>query len=171
MNRLSDILKGNSPADSREAAALAQLASSRSLYAAAARLWSLALAGEAKAVDDRQAHLRYDAARAAALAGCGQGKDDPPPDDATKAKLRSQALEWLKAELVSSSQVLDKKPAPDRRAVVRVLEYGKVDPDLAGVRDADALAKLPEPEKQAWRALWADVDALVRKAQGNSSGR
>jgi hypothetical protein len=35
--------------------------------------------------------------------------------------------------------------------------------DLAGIRDAEALAKLPEPERQEWQALWADVDSLLAK--------
>jgi hypothetical protein len=40
------------------------------------------------------------------------------------------------------------------------------DPDLAGLRDAAALAQLPEPEQQQCRQLWASVDALLRRAQG-----
>jgi hypothetical protein len=36
--------------------------------------------------------------------------------------------------------------------------------DCAGVRDADALDKLPEAERAEWRKLWADVDAVVQKA-------
>jgi hypothetical protein len=35
---------------------------------------------------------------------------------------------------------------------------------LAGIRDDAELAKLPEPERVAFRKLWADVDALLRKA-------
>jgi hypothetical protein len=164
MSRLSEVLNGKQPADTNEAAALAQCAANLSLHATAARLWSLALAGDPKTADDRHALLRYDAARAAALAGCGRGKDNPPPDNAARAKLRSQSLEWLKAELASRSQSLDKKPAPDRRSVVRVVEYWKADPDLAGVRDDESLAKLPEDECKTWQALWSDVDALLKKA-------
>jgi len=33
------------------------------------------------------------------------------------------------------------------------------------VRDKDALSKLPVEEQEAWRKLWADVDALLKKAQ------
>ena len=40
-----------------------------------------------------------DFARVAVLIAARQGKDEPPIDDALKAKLRSQAFEWLKAEL------------------------------------------------------------------------
>jgi hypothetical protein len=42
---------------------------------------------------------------------------------------------------------------------------GKPTPDLAGIRDPQPLAKLPEPEQEACRKLWADVAALVKKAQ------
>jgi hypothetical protein len=37
--------------------------------------------------------------------------------------------------------------------------------DLAGVRASDALARLPTAERAAWQALWADVDALIRRAE------
>ena len=39
------------------------------------------------------------------------------------------------------------------------------DRDLAGVRDKDALAKLPAEERAAWEKLWADVAALLKKAE------
>jgi hypothetical protein len=32
------------------------------------------------------------------------------------------------------------------------------------VRDPEALERLPEAERQAWQQLWADVDALLKKA-------
>jgi hypothetical protein len=37
--------------------------------------------------------------------------------------------------------------------------------DLAGVRDKDALAKLPAEERAAWEKLWADVAAVLKKAE------
>ena len=43
------------------------------------------------------------------------------------------------------------------------IHYWKADADLAGVRDADALAKLPEPERAEWITLWDEVDALLAK--------
>ena len=36
--------------------------------------------------------------------------------------------------------------------------------DLAAVRDADALAKLPETERAEWHKLWQDVEALLKRA-------
>jgi hypothetical protein len=36
--------------------------------------------------------------------------------------------------------------------------------DLAGIRDAAALANLPADEQKAFTQLWADVAALLKKA-------
>jgi hypothetical protein len=46
------------------------------------------------------------------------------------------------------------------------LAHWKTDPDLAGIRDEEALAKLPEAERKEFRSLWADVEALRKKAEG-----
>ena len=40
------------------------------------------------------------------------------------------------------------------------------DPDLAGLRQPDAIATLPAAEQQACRQLWADVADLLKRAQG-----
>jgi serine/threonine-protein kinase len=133
-------------------------------YAAAARLWSEALAADAKLGDDRQPGHRYNAACAAALAGSGQGTDDPKPDDAARAKLRGQALDWLRAELTAWAKLLDAGNAQARSVVIQTLQHWQADPDLAGVRDRDALAKLPADERRALEALWKDVDALLKGA-------
>jgi hypothetical protein len=36
---------------------------------------------------------------------------------------------------------------------------------LAGLRDPDALEKLPLAERQEWRALWGDLDAQLERAE------
>ncbi len=43
------------------------------------------------------------------------------------------------------------------------------DTDLAGIRDAVALAKLPPDEQKAFTQLWADVAALLQKANAPPS--
>jgi hypothetical protein len=108
---------------------------------------------------------RYNAACNAAQAGCGQGQDKPPPDDAERAKFRGQALQWLKSELAAWSRALDARPAQMKATVASTLQHWKVDTDLAGVRDPEPLSKLPEAEQKSWRTLWADVDALLTRAQ------
>jgi hypothetical protein len=45
------------------------------------------------------------------------------------------------------------------------LRYWKSDADLAGLRDPDALARLPTEKRQACRTLWADVEALLQQAR------
>jgi serine/threonine-protein kinase len=109
---------------------------------------------------------RYIAACAAALAGAGQGKDDPPPDEAARSRFRTQARDWLRADLGLISRQLDTGNPQDRAAVVEALKHWKHDPDLAGIRDAEALSRIPETERKAWQALWADVEALLERAQG-----
>jgi serine/threonine-protein kinase len=161
--RLPALLKGDDrPKDIAEHLALAQMCSDTKRHAAAVRFWADALAADPKLGDDRQAGHRYSAACAAALAGSSQGTDDPKPDDAARARLRGQALDWLKAELAAWARVLDAGDAQARSVVARDLRHWQADSDLAGVRDHDALAKLPADERRAWEALWKDVDALLK---------
>ena len=42
----------------------------------------------------------------------------------------------------------------------------KTAPDLGGVRDSEALAKLSEGEREEWRSFWADVESLLKRAEG-----
>ena len=101
---------------------------------------------------------------AAALAGSGGGEDVLRPDEAERDGFRCLALGWLKADLAAWSrrQKADPKAGPD---VLKALRTWREEGDLAGVREADALAKLPEAEHDDCRKLWADVDALLTKAQ------
>jgi hypothetical protein len=46
------------------------------------------------------------------------------------------------------------------------MQHWQKDAALAGVRDQDALAKLPADERAAWEKLWADVGALLQRSQG-----
>jgi hypothetical protein len=135
-------------------------------FATAARFWGEALEANPKLGDNRQAQHRYNTACAAALASAGQGKDDPSPDGAAKAKLRGQALDWLKAELAIWTRLLESGPPQARPAIVQTLRHWQQDTDLASVRDPDGLAKLPESERQAWQSLWNEVEALLKRAQG-----
>jgi formylglycine-generating enzyme required for sulfatase activity len=121
------------------------------------------LQADPKLGDDRKAQHRYNAACAAALAATQQGKDEPPLDDAAKAKLRGQALEWLKAELSAWSKALESGPPQERTFILRALSYWQTDSDLAGIRDAAALAKLPPEEQKAFAKLWTDVAALMKE--------
>lgn len=79
--------------------------------------------------------------------------------------MREQALGWLPADLVAWAKQAEREKAGDYAQVQQVLSHWQVDQDLAGVREAIALAKLPEAERVEWQKLWADVAALLKKAE------
>jgi eukaryotic-like serine/threonine-protein kinase len=134
-------------------------------HAFAARLWAEALASDPRLADDLRGWHRYSAACSAAQAAAGQGKDGPPLDDAAKAKLRGQALGWLKADLAAWSRLLASGPPQARTTIVKSLSHWQKDANLAGLRDKEALAKLSAEEQKAFAQLWADVTALLQKAE------
>jgi serine/threonine-protein kinase len=170
-HRLPAVLAGRlNPGDAAETLGFAQLCYEKKLHGASARFWSEAFQAQPKLAQDMQAQHRYNAACAAALAGCGQGKDDPPLDEAARERWRKHALDWLKADLAAWATVLRTGPAEAPQAIVKTLQHWKADTDLAGLRDHEALKRLPEAEQKACRALWAEVDALLAKAQGGPKG-
>jgi serine/threonine-protein kinase len=167
LERLPRVLKGqDQPANPAEGIDFATLCYQKGLHRASARLYAAALKANPKLGDDRQAQHAYNAACVAALAGRGQGHDDPPPDEAARAGLRKQSLDWLKAELAAWGRILDGNESKAREEVAKTLEHWKVDTDLVGVRDSGALAKIPEAERAAWRAFWAEVESLLARARG-----
>jgi tetratricopeptide (TPR) repeat protein/tRNA A-37 threonylcarbamoyl transferase component Bud32 len=130
------------------------------LYLTSVRLYRDAFAREPSLAD---AH-RYNAACAAALAGCGQGKDVDRLDEQQRAGLRRQALNWLRVHLTPWGTTLAKGNLQTKGAIEQQLRHWQSDGDLAGVRDRDCLAKLPEDERKQWEQLWADVETLRKKA-------
>src|SRR5262249_51826631 len=117
VDKLPAVLAGrDEPADPVERADLAEAASRTGRPAAAARLWAAAMAADPKLAAALRTGHRYNTARAAALAGVGKGQDDPPPDDEARARLRGQALGWLKADLVAWAKRLESGGPSDRSA-------------------------------------------------------
>ena len=162
--RLQAVLAGEAPRENDERLALAGHAYDTRRFHAAARLWDEVFNADPKLAENRQFQHPYNAARAAALAAAGKGSA-PPGDDADKARLRGLALGWLKAELEIWSKLLESAQAEARQAIAPTLQHWRTDPDLAGVRDPDALAKLPEGERTEWEALWRNVDELLAKTE------
>jgi tetratricopeptide (TPR) repeat protein len=163
--RLPAVLAGEAePASAAEAAELGRLCRhpSRRRYAAAARFHAEALAPQPGRAEI-PAH-RYDAPCAAALAGCARGAGAAAPAK-LRHSLRKQAALWLRADLARWARLEGGKPA-DRAALRQALWRWPKDPDLAGLRDEAGLAELPAAERQACRAFWADVAALLRRLPG-----
>ena len=133
-------------------------ASSRSHYATAARLYAEALAATPRLTEDLRAGHRFNAARAAALAG-------------VRSRRRRGRARGAGAEGVAQpgARVAATRPgrlgregghghrSADRIQARRALSPWRDEPDLAGLRDADALDRLPPAERQECRALWREV--------------
>jgi len=167
-DRLPRVLQGkDQPKDAAERLAFAELAQLPfcKQYAAAVRFYTGAFAEKPSLADDVHLQHRYNAACAAALAGCGQGKDAQQTDDKERARLRGQALEWLRADLAKWSRRLEQKVDKARPRIIQHLQHWLVDTDFDGVRRSEALDRLPEAERQAWRQLWAEVAALLARTQ------
>jgi len=152
------------PANPKEAAELASCAAGRELFRSALRFYTDALKQDPKLTDNLQASHRYHAACSAALAAAGKGRDAESIAVTERASLRQQALECLRANLKAYSTLLDK----DGKAwpvIQQKLAHWHEDADLASVRGAAAIDKLPEAEREAWRKLWADVAALLKRTR------
>ena len=127
-------------------------------------MFEQAFAGDGQLAEDLKAANRYAAACAAARAGTGAGKHAAKLNAKERARHRRQGLAWLRADLELWTKELDKDTAPDRRLVQAQMQHWQRNPDLAGIREVAALAKLPPAEKKACEKLWADVTALLQKA-------
>jgi tetratricopeptide (TPR) repeat protein len=158
--RLPAVLRGEAqPGSTAERTAFALLCYDRKHYVAAASLLAGALTADPKLADDLNAGCRYDAACAAALAGCGQGSDAGPLDERERARWRKQALAWLRADLAVYRKLIEGGTPPDRRLARQRLRGWQHQQDLAGLRDPAALARLPGDEREACQQLWVEVQA------------
>jgi hypothetical protein len=93
----------------------------------------------------------------------GQGEDAAKLQDKERARLRQQALGWLRADLALWTKQLGSGQAADRAEMQRVLRHWQKDTDLESVRAAKALAALPPAERASWQQLWADIEKLLKK--------
>ncbi len=168
--KLPRVLKGETqPADAGECLTLAELCQlpSKALHAAAVRFYAGAFAKQPQLAEDLRDQPRYNAACAAALAGCGQGSDAGGLDDRERARLRRQALDWLRADLAAYRRLLDKEPEKAGSLVRQRMQHWQQEKGFAGVRGPDALAKLLDAERQSWQRLWQDVEDVLNVAKGN----
>lgn len=167
--KLTAFLKGEyRPTDNAERLGLAGFCLAMKRNHAGARLYGDVFAADPKSAEDLKAGHRYNAARCAVLAAAGLAKDASTLDDAEKARLREQALAWLRADLTLWIKRSEGGQPGDRDGLVRTMQHWQSDDDLAGVRDHATLAKLPEAERVGWETLWQDVETLQKRAQGKT---
>jgi tetratricopeptide (TPR) repeat protein len=164
--RLPEFVSGAAaPKDNAERIELAQMSGVKKLYRASAGFAAAAFVDDPKLADDLGSGFRYSAACSAAQAASGQGEDAAGLDDRERARLRTQAVDWLRADLVLRAKRLETGTSGDRAAVQQALRHWQEDSDLACVRDAAALAGLPTDDRNSFTKLWADVAELLKKAE------
>jgi serine/threonine-protein kinase len=130
------------------------------LTLAALRFYEDALAADPTLFDDLHTFSRYNAACAAALTACGQGRDTEKPVETELATIRNKSLAWLRADLAAWTKFADN---PKEHARIRqTLQHWQQDTDLASIRDPNEIAKLPADEQEAWKKLWAEVAELLK---------
>jgi hypothetical protein len=164
--KLPAILKGQEqPADAAERLDLARLCvKCKKLPRAAACFFADAFAADPRLAADLGSSNRFDAACAASLAAAGRGEDAIDLAEGERARIRRLALDWLRADLTAWAKVLDAAKAEARPIVRQKLRHWRQDPDLPSLRDNAALDNLPAAERDAWHRLWADVGALLQRA-------
>ncbi len=166
--RSAPLLRGEAaPADATECLDLAVIARNKRMDATAVALWTKAFAIDPNLANDSTFSSRYVAATAAAKIGCGKGTKGLALDEPAKAKIRRQALDWLKADLAANRDAASRSPRDGHFTELTLLSW-KADIDLAGVRDPDGLAILPEVERTEWQDLWLKVDRLLTQLRSHS---
>jgi len=140
-------------------------------FAAAARFYRETFVARPALADDLLSQHRLHAAIAAARAGTSlnPAEDDPLLDVPTRASWRAVALGWLRAERDSCAKLLTRGTSRQRGLARKTLDILRHDGDFAPLRDEAALKQLPADESKEWRGFWADVDALLRKAEADGS--
>ena len=96
------------------------------------------------------------------------GEDGPPHDEPARARLRAEAVAWLRAALAAPARRLDAAAAPE---VAGTLAHWARDPDLAGLRDEGELARLPEAERAATSARSCPTHADALRARALAASR
>ena len=143
----------------RDALDAAEVARCADAHAVAGRYYRQAFESYLREFRWEGLRVRFRAARAAVLASATEAVDAE-----TRKSLHESARTWLQDELEEWRLRLSERISPGRRypsALDPELWNWKFHVDLASVRDADALAELPDAEREAWEEFWREVDEVL----------
>jgi serine/threonine-protein kinase len=121
------------PRDNNERLALLGVCQFQDRRAAMAGLYAAAFAADPKLAEDLRAGHRFNAARAAAVAGRGGGADGGKLSEPERARWRQQARAWLKLDLAAWTKRLEAAEPAARAEAQKALARWREDPDLAGL--------------------------------------
>ena len=192
---LAEFLEGKyQPVDNDERLSLLGICQSRGLARASAQLYAdafeanHALAEELNAdclrrategkksisgdrLDAFNAACRYLAARCAALAGCGLGKDGADLSALEQTHWRKQARKWLEDDLAMWTRTLDSDSPRARGLTIELLTHWQSAPELVGLREPHALDELSAEERTECLALWRNVRNVLQGAAARQQVR
>ncbi len=161
---LPAFLKGEyQPGDNDERLALLGTCQFANRQATLARLYSDAFASDPQLAKNLAAGHRYRAARAAALAGVGRGKDAGDLGHEERTRWRKQALDWLELEVAAWAVKVNSGTPAEHQLVRQTLMAWLEDPDLAGLRGPE-FEMLPAGERGEWLTFWKTVNAVIKRA-------
>ncbi len=163
--------KEGRPGTVSERVRLARLCQIKNLFATSAQLWDELFTAEPRLAGELNAGHRYAAACAAARAASGEGKENPPPDLATRQRFRRKAREWLESDLAAITDSMAKGSPRERSIGASRLGRWLVATQLAAVRDQTGLVALTEIERREWKALWTKVEEAIDRATHKTSSR
>jgi tetratricopeptide (TPR) repeat protein len=153
------------PQDNDERLALLGVCQFKNRTRSSARLYIDAFAADPSLAEDFGARHRHNAARVAALAGCGRGEDADKLNEEERTRWRKQARDWLRADLALWAKMLDSGSAMAPDLAKKMLPLWQTEPDLAGIRDPSAMDKMPADEREECLTLWQEVGSLLKRAQ------
>jgi serine/threonine-protein kinase len=156
------------PQDNDERVALLGVCQAENRTLTLARLYADIFRADPRLAEDLSARHRYNAARAAAQAGCGLSKDSAGLGELERKKWREQARAWLRADLAAWGKLVDagltKKTRDQLRAWVPSWRF---DPALSGLREGTVLEKLSADERKDCLALWHEVGVMLARARSD----
>ena len=153
---LKSLIDGSAKPDNNdERIALLGICEFEDLRGRCAQLWVEILGSTSQSSDD-QIEM---AARATALAGSGQGKDAANFAGEDRARWRATAIGLLTKRIDGLERQL--KSAPLQKAAIQKLLALQQGRELAGLREPNALASLPEGERARCAALWSRLRAVL----------
>src|SRR5262249_31381228 len=110
---------------------------------------------------------------AAALAGCGQGEDARSLEDKERARLRQQALDWLRADLDWLGQRLEKEAGNIRPVGFPRVQHWLRHPRLAVCAGRGRRRNCPSPNARRGESYGATSEPCAPRRAGtiNSAQR
>jgi eukaryotic-like serine/threonine-protein kinase len=151
------------PSDNDGRLALLGICQFADRHAALANLYADAFASDPQLAKNLGAGHRYNAARAAVLAGVGKGKDAGELGEEKRTRWLKQALDWLELEVAACAVKADGGTPAERQMVQQTLTAWREDPDLAVVRGPE-IERLSIGDRGDWLAFWKKVDDVIHRA-------